>query len=87
MPSIRNFEDSRIVVVTKLGGIRRIPLLRWIPFITGQIPKIVLVIKAKDTKYKIEQITIECDAPKHRDDTLFERDYWLSRSARRFCFL
>ena len=74
MPQRYNFEDDRVKVVTRLGGLRRI--LSQIPYQTGSEPKLTLVLHLKDPKFKVEvPLSIDCDAPKHREDSLYEYNY------------
>ena len=75
MPQIRNYEDQRIKAIVGFRGIRKIPFLRWIPYITGQKPSINLTVRLLDKKYTVKLIAIDCDAPKQREDSLFYDNY------------
>lgn len=80
MPQINNFEDERIKAIANFRGIRRCFLFRWIPFVTGGKPKISLKIESKQSKFKVKTVSIDCDAPKHREDSLYETNYgWFTK--------
>ncbi|MFH1015950.1 MAG: hypothetical protein V1771_03015 [Chloroflexota bacterium] len=75
MPNIDNFEDERVKVEVKFRDVRRYIVFRWLPYLTWQRPKLSIRLYLKESKFQLNTLAIECDPPKHREDSLFQPNF------------
>ena len=75
MPQVYEFEDERVKTRVRLLGVRRFFLLKWLPFLTESKPKIGISISLKTLEFKVEDISVDCEAPKKEKTYLYPDDY------------
>ncbi len=83
MPQVQNFEDDRIRAEVNFRGLRKYKIFRWLPFMTGCHPSLSLKVYLKKEQFTVKAISIPCEAPKLRDNSIWEGGYgWSAKDIR-----
>jgi len=72
VPVVQDFDSDILQARVSFAGVRRFPLLRSIPYMTGWRPSLKLKITLKNTRYRIDQILIESDSPMAARETVWQ---------------
>lgn len=65
MPQVFNICDSPdIKANVSFVGIKRLPLLRWFPYLTNDKPRLKFNVYVRNVEHEIEEMYIGCDAPR-----------------------